>query len=1814
MFVVLGAMAAFVGVGKIQADPPPPTASPNACIPEGPTYTVAPSLTPTSNGPEINTLTFHEGTWTTFSGECGTRVANYYYTFYRNFTTTVASGNSTSSASPTYPTVAGDVNQSIAAEVRVCDSAGNCTAVCNSTTWCDTIVNTGSYTPLWPTNTVKPTVTPSGTGQTVGTVYNTTANHGTWTGFSPITAYGYQWLRNGTAISGATNSSYTSVSADAGTTLTLEVRAENAHSWSPWVISSNSAQFVPFNTAAPTVSPGGTGLTVGSSVSTGNGSWSSVASTTYAYAWLRDGTVISGATGSSYTATSADISHCLTSKVTATNANGSSSVTSSSSTCVDNHLGPLGDNTYWSQPLDDRESLSVNVGDGNLVLSANDLELAGIAGFDLKFPRTYNSLYSSTQDLASSFPARGWQALASLHVASTGDVWYTAASGSEWVFVKNGSSYTPPAGLDATLTNLGGSYTLAFNTTSEKLSFNSSGVLLSDADRNGNTITYNRTAGQLTSITDSPGRTTSFTYNGSGQLTKITDMANRTYQYSYDASGNLASFTDPTGAITSYTYSASGLLVQVTDPRLNATKISYDTNNRVNSIQSGLDHTGACPPSSTCPLTTFSYGVSPGTFTACSTSTTNVTAPDQQPSGPATRYCLDNQIRVTGLQQPDGETAFTDYKSDKGGSNCTDASGNSLDDQPCSTTSGRGYVTTFGYDSTGKNLLWEQNPLQDASHRSTWVYGDSAHPYSPTGVTDANGYTTTYSYYPSGNIDVVTDPYLKTTTYTYYGNGELNQVTDRNTQTTSYTYDGNGNLASSTDPVGNVTLFGYDSAGNKTSQTDPLWTSLGSNPATKLNYTTTFSYDGYGRPLSETNELADTTTLGYDGNGNVLTDVEANGHETSYVYTSGNQLSSATSGLNASSGACDPSNQCPETQYAYDASGNQLSVVDPLQNTTSYGYDADNQMTTMTDSSTNITKYSYDGDGNLASVTDPLKHTTTYGYDAVNQQTSETQGLDGSSGTPACDSGDTCPQAAYGYDLVGHQTAITQGLNSSGSCPAGTICPRTATTYDKNNLVSTTTSGLQYDTATGVYDCLSNTTCPKTSYTYDNEGNVTKVTKPISGSTTSAVTNSYYGDGSLHTTTDPLGNVTTYNYDPNGNLETKIEPLGTISYGYDNANELQTLGYQNASGNNAPATLNVTYVYDSVGNRKSMTTGSTSVYYGYTNDEQPCLVSTTSISGCTGGSATFAYGYNADGNVSKRTYPDGTSTYYGYNPDDQLCLVATTSANGCGSNPTYTYYPDGSLNKTTGPNGDAETRTYYKTGWLQDTKTTNPTAGTVADVSYPSLDGMGNPQSVIRTGNVSCSFTYQYDNNERLAAANYQNCPIAGQPDSFSWTYDADGNWLSESQKSGTTTASTSYTPNAGDELTSSSASTGNYSYDGDGNETYDPVSGDSYQYDLENRLTAIKCCGTSPTSTIATYTYDGDGHMTSKTVSGTTTNYFWDTNTGGPPELALEKDGSGNLINRYIYGLSRVSSTDGGGNAEYYTYDGTGSVSNLVSASGSIDATYTYNPYGTLRQQTSSLSGAEMKFDGAQVDSAVSGSTLYDAGADNYDATTGRFLNPGAASGANGGLSNYALLGDEPAVLTTAADTSSSASGTSINRNGVATYAINYALPPHNPNYVYYSGGGAEGDCTNFVSQALYHGGWQQTSEWKYVKPSCLLPYIDCSGPTHSWTVVHDFLDFAIRQGRAYYASAWSTAMKGDVIAVWFTPQDQHASHLMVIDNTVGTPAEKTSGSIYISQHSHDRKNIRLWGPLSGTIQSSRRYAVEEFKAEPTFKLLHIR
>jgi uncharacterized repeat protein (TIGR01451 family) len=222
----------------------------------------------------------------------------------------------------------GDVGHTLRVIVTASDSGGNTAA-------------TSAPSPLvgtLPTNTAPPTLTGADQqGQTL------TATSGSWNA-TPAPTFTYSWKRcdstgnNCTPIAGASAPGYTPGPADVGSTLVVTVTATNTAGSTTATIT----QAAPIMIAAPAISapPVISGnAVVGQPLSVSNGSWTNSPSA-YGYQWAQcDGSgngcsPIAGATAASYTASAGDAGHTLEVTVTATNAGGTATALSASSSVV----------------------------------------------------------------------------------------------------------------------------------------------------------------------------------------------------------------------------------------------------------------------------------------------------------------------------------------------------------------------------------------------------------------------------------------------------------------------------------------------------------------------------------------------------------------------------------------------------------------------------------------------------------------------------------------------------------------------------------------------------------------------------------------------------------------------------------------------------------------------------------------------------------------------------------------------------------------------------------------------------------------------------------------------------------------------------------------------------------------------------------------------------------------------------------------------------------------------------------------------------------------------------------------------------------------------------------------------------------------------------------------------------------------------------------------------------------------------------------------------------------------------------------------
>lgn len=164
----------------------------------------------------------------------------------------------------------------------------------------------------------KPTITgiPQ-VGQTL------TANAGYWeTGVS----LAYQWLRNGSQITGATSSTYLLVSEDNATQVSVEVTGSKTGLPNLVERSNSVSVTTTILTLTPTPTISGTPQ-VGQTLTANAGAWDS--GVALSYRWNRAGVAISGATNSTYVPVAADLSQAITVSVTGSKS-GFSSVTRTS--------------------------------------------------------------------------------------------------------------------------------------------------------------------------------------------------------------------------------------------------------------------------------------------------------------------------------------------------------------------------------------------------------------------------------------------------------------------------------------------------------------------------------------------------------------------------------------------------------------------------------------------------------------------------------------------------------------------------------------------------------------------------------------------------------------------------------------------------------------------------------------------------------------------------------------------------------------------------------------------------------------------------------------------------------------------------------------------------------------------------------------------------------------------------------------------------------------------------------------------------------------------------------------------------------------------------------------------------------------------------------------------------------------------------------------------------------------------------------------------------------------------------------------------
>ena len=207
-----------------------------------------------------------------------------------------------------------------------------------------------------------------------------------------------------------------------------------------------------------------------------------------------------------------------------------------------------------NEPFSRKVGLQVDTTTGSFGYQATDLTVSGA------MPLTLQRFYVTQSDQYGELGYRWSQTYdTQLVLDSDGNAGVVFGSGAEEFFAWNSaySTFSPADARthDPLVKEADGSFTF---TAKSNLTyhFDTSGVLQTIADLNGNTITL--------------------AYDGSGRLSTVTDPAGQALTYSYDANNRLSTVTDPVGAVVTYTYDSNGDLSTVTDPEGGVWTYQYD--------------------------------------------------------------------------------------------------------------------------------------------------------------------------------------------------------------------------------------------------------------------------------------------------------------------------------------------------------------------------------------------------------------------------------------------------------------------------------------------------------------------------------------------------------------------------------------------------------------------------------------------------------------------------------------------------------------------------------------------------------------------------------------------------------------------------------------------------------------------------------------------------------------------------------------------------------------------------------------------------------------------------------------------------------------------------------------------------------------------------------------------------------------------------------------------------------------------------------------------------------------------------------------
>jgi RHS repeat-associated protein len=668
------------------------------------------------------------------------------------------------------------------------------------------------------------------------------------------------------------------------------------------------------------------------------------------------------------------------------------------------------------------------------------------------------------------------------------------------------------------------------------------------------------------------------------------------------------------------------------------------------------------------------------------------------------------------------------------------------------------------------------------------------------------------------------------------------------------------------------------------------------------------------------------------------------------------------------------------TKINFNSVGLQTSVVDRNGNTTSYTYNPDDTLATITDpvglvtsfthtggklssitdSAGRVTQFTVDAIGDLTQITDPDGSITTYTYDAQHLVTTQTNPRNLTTSYQynfaARISQSSLPDGSTRLFSPSVTVGLTDPTSGQGteSNPAPVVRPIEAvSTITDGNENTTTFETNKFGAATKRTDALGRITSSVRdanslptqitrpngavlSRTYDERGNLLTSTEQAISATTTLIYEPNFNQ--VTSITDPKGNVTATTYDANGNPTEITDALGNkTQMTYDSRGLLTTV----ISGVGTPEVNTTTFThttltYDSAGNVQTSIDAEGRVTT-FTYDAMNRL---TSVVDPLGG--TTSYTFDANGNLLTVTDAKGQVTTFAYGSRDRLASSTDPLVNP----QTNTYDENGNLTSTTTRKGDTITFAYDAANRLVTKTLPGPEATTFT------YDVSDNLTSVV---DLDGTVAMTYDLVNRLTSS-AQSTPASPTPFSISYTHDLNGNRATMTDPQSGVTDYVYDSLNRLTSFTNPSAQATNFTYDTlsrRASMTHDNAVVSTYNYDAASQLLNLDHQLAATTINAFTYTYDMVGNRETRVDNNGTANYTYD------------------ALNRLVNAANPIPTNP----TETYTYDPVGNrtdsnqngLSNFNAGNqltDDADFTYDYDANGNQIQKTDKVTGAFSLFE----------------------------------------------------------------------------------------------------------------------------------------------------------------------------------------------------------------------------------------------------------